>query len=151
MVVIRYYMLNGGLPDLFHTMKPIMGALLFQHENSFCAPLNGPLWYLPAILFMHVLIDLCRKTRHQQIWQNQTMPVFLPILSIAPSVLFQISRKKEEYCYDTCLQIPIVEPLLRLWQVAEYDAAYCECFRPVYPVDSFFHAAKIIISGRKTK
>jgi len=65
--LIRYYMLNGGLPDLFHTMKPIMGALLFQHENSFCEPLNGPLWYLPAILFMHVLIDLCRKTKHQHV------------------------------------------------------------------------------------
>lgn len=61
----RYYMLNGGMPDFFHAMKPILGALLFQHENSFCEPLNGPLWYLPAILFMHVLVDLCRKTKHQ--------------------------------------------------------------------------------------
>ena len=46
-------------------MKPILGALLFQHENAFCEPLNGPLWYLPAILFMHVIVDLCRKTKHQ--------------------------------------------------------------------------------------
>jgi len=52
------------MPDLFQAMRPILGALLFEHENAFCEPLNGPLWYLPAILFMHVTIDLCRKTRY---------------------------------------------------------------------------------------
>jgi hypothetical protein len=57
-------MLNGCMPDLFQAMRPIWGALLFEHENVFCEPLNGPLWYLPAIFFMHVTIDLCRKTRY---------------------------------------------------------------------------------------
>ena len=52
------------MPDLFQAMRPIWGALLFEHKNSFCEPLNGPLWYLPAILFMHITIDLCRKTRY---------------------------------------------------------------------------------------
>ena len=61
---IRYYMLNGNMPDLFTALKPIIGALLFEHEGSFAEPLNGPLWYLPAILFMHVTVDLCRKTRY---------------------------------------------------------------------------------------
>ena len=61
---IKYYMQHGGIPDLFHALRPICGALLFQHENAFCEPLNGPLWYLPAILFMHILIDLCRKTKY---------------------------------------------------------------------------------------
>lgn len=61
--LIRYYMLNGSMPDFFHAMKPILGAILFQHENAFCEPLNGPLWYLPAILVMHIIIDLCRKTK----------------------------------------------------------------------------------------
>ena len=61
---IKYYMLHGGMPDLFHALRPIWGTLLFQHENAFCEPLNGPLWYLPAILFMHILIDLCRKTNY---------------------------------------------------------------------------------------
>jgi len=60
----KYYMQHGGMPDLFHALRPIWGALLFQHENAFCEPLNGPLWYLPAILFMHILIDLCRKTKY---------------------------------------------------------------------------------------
>ena len=50
------------MPDMFTTIKPIIGALLFEHESSFAEPLNGPLWYIPAILIMHVTIDLCRKT-----------------------------------------------------------------------------------------
>ena len=61
---IKYYMQHGEMPDLFHALRPIWGTLLFQHENAFCEPLNGPLWYLPAILFMHILIDLCRKTKY---------------------------------------------------------------------------------------
>jgi hypothetical protein len=63
--LLKYYMLYGGMPDLFSAVKPIFGALLFEHGNAFCEPLNGPLWYLPAILIMHVIIDLCRKTKHQ--------------------------------------------------------------------------------------
>lgn len=61
---VRYYMLHGGLPDLLSAIKPIIGALLFEHENAWAEPLNGPLWYLPAILIMHLIIDGCRKTRH---------------------------------------------------------------------------------------
>lgn len=60
----RFYMQNGGIPDFFRGMKPIIGALLLEHENAFCEPLNGPLWYLPAILMMHLIIDGCRKTQH---------------------------------------------------------------------------------------
>ena len=62
---LKYFLQHGGMPDLFSALKPIFGAILFQHENSFCDPLNGPLWYLPAILIMHVTIDLCQKTRFQ--------------------------------------------------------------------------------------
>ena len=61
---IRFYLQHGGLPDLFTAMKPIIGALLLEHENAWAEPLNGPLWYLPAILIMHLIIDGCRKTRH---------------------------------------------------------------------------------------
>lgn len=60
----RYYMLHSNMPDIFTALKPIIGALLFEHESSFAEPLNGPLWYIPAILFMHVIIDLCRKTKY---------------------------------------------------------------------------------------
>ena len=65
--LVRFYMLNGGMPDLFQAMRPIFGALLFEHENAFCEPLNGPLWYLPAVLFMHITIDLCKKTKYQHV------------------------------------------------------------------------------------
>ena len=73
---VKYMILNHKLPDLFTAFKPIWGALLFEHENTFCDPLNGPLWYLPAILVMHVTIDLCRKTRYQH-----TIMIILCILS----------------------------------------------------------------------
>ena len=62
--LVKFYMLNGGMPDLFQAMRPIFGALLFEHKNIFCEPLNGPLWYLPAIFFMHITIDMCRKTKY---------------------------------------------------------------------------------------
>ena len=63
--LVKYYLANGGIPDFLQAMKPLIGALLMEHESSFAEPLNGPLWYLPAILVMHILVDLCRKTRHQ--------------------------------------------------------------------------------------
>lgn len=63
--ILKYYLINSTMPDFLHAMRPLIGALLFEHENSFCEPLNGPLWYLPAILIMHVLIDLCRMTNYQ--------------------------------------------------------------------------------------
>ena len=63
----KYYLHNSELPDLMTAMRPILGVLLFEHENAFCEPLNGPLWYLPAILIMHVIVDLCQKTKHQHL------------------------------------------------------------------------------------
>ena len=63
--ILKYYLVHGGMPDMFQAMRPLIGALLMEHESSFAGPLNGPLWYLPAILFMHILIDLCRKTKYQ--------------------------------------------------------------------------------------
>ena len=59
--------LQHGMPDLFTAVKPIIGALLLEHENAWAEPLNGPLWYLPAILIMHLIIDFCRKTSHQHL------------------------------------------------------------------------------------
>ena len=60
---VRYY-LQHGMPDFFAAMKPVIGAILFEHESAWAEPLNGPLWYLPAILIMHLIIDGCRKTKH---------------------------------------------------------------------------------------
>ena len=63
---VRYY-LQHGMPDFFAAMKPVIGAILFEYESAWAEPLNGPLWYLPAILIMHLIIDGCRKTRHQHL------------------------------------------------------------------------------------
>ena len=65
--LLKFYLRNGSMPDLLQALKPVFGTLLLQHENSFCEPLNGPLWYLPAILIMHVTVDLCCKTRSQHL------------------------------------------------------------------------------------
>jgi len=62
--IVRFYMLNGQLPDLLEAMKPITGMLLMESETSFSEPLNGPLWYLPAILVMHLIVDCCRRRCH---------------------------------------------------------------------------------------
>ncbi len=62
----RYY-LQHGMPNWFVATKPVIGAILFEHENAWAEPLNGSLWYLPAILIMHLIIDGCRKTRHQHL------------------------------------------------------------------------------------
>lgn len=63
--ILKFYLSTGSMPNFFEAMRPLIGALLMEHESSFAEPLNGPLWYLPAILFMHITIDLCRKTRYQ--------------------------------------------------------------------------------------
>ena len=65
--LLKYYLIHGAMPDFFAAMRPLIGTLLLQHESSFAEPLDGPLWYLPAILIMHIIIDLCRKTKHQHL------------------------------------------------------------------------------------
>lgn len=72
----RYSVIHGELPDLLQAAKPLMGALLLEHECHFAEPLNGPLWYLPAVLIMHLITDLCRKTRYQH-----TLLIVLCLLS----------------------------------------------------------------------
>lgn len=63
--VVRYYLQEGGWPDGTALMKPIVGALLMEHSSSYAEPLNGTLWYLPVILLMHIITDLCHRTRHE--------------------------------------------------------------------------------------
>ena len=65
--VMRYYLQQGGWPDMAALMKPIVGALLLEHSSTFSEPLNGTLWYLPAILLMHLITDFCHRTRHEHL------------------------------------------------------------------------------------
>ena len=85
--LIRYYLQQGCLPDGLTAMKPIIGALLLAHESSFAEPLNGPLWYLPAILIMHLVIDICRKTRY--------LHLIMIILCIVSYFLYAANKQYE--------------------------------------------------------
>lgn len=62
---VRYCLLQGGWPDASALARPVLGALLFEYGSDFSEPLNGTLWYLPVILLMHLVTDLCHRTRHE--------------------------------------------------------------------------------------
>ena len=159
---IKYYMQHGGMPDLFHALRPIWGALLFQHENTFCEPLNGPLWYLPAILFMHLLIDLCRKTKYLHtimitlciisffLYAGNKYYEFLP--NLTPMGIFRrlpyyyigyimgqkhlfrsIAPKRDLLCCIGCL---IVSLLLFEWHL--YEEVFLLHIALFYPINIFF-------------
>lgn len=64
---VRYYLKMGGWPDGAAIAKPLIGALLMEHDGSWAEALNGTLWYLPALLLMHLLLDLCHRTRHEHL------------------------------------------------------------------------------------
>lgn len=66
--LVKFYVQHQAWPTLLEAMRPIVGTLLLQHEGAFAEPLNGPLWYLPAILLMHLSVDLCRRSRHEHRW-----------------------------------------------------------------------------------
>lgn len=81
---VKYSLQHGVTPDLTTALRPVVGTLLLQHEANFCEPLDGPLWYLPAILLMHVTIDVCRQTRHQHL--------ILTLLCIASIALYAANK-----------------------------------------------------------
>lgn len=65
----KYFILHEGMPSLLTAMKPLLGVLLLESGSSFSEPLNGPLWYLPAILILHITAHLCRKSKYEHmIW-----------------------------------------------------------------------------------
>lgn len=54
---VKFSMQQGSVPTVQEAVKPIVESLLLQ-------PLDEPLWYLPAILIMHLLIDATRRSRY---------------------------------------------------------------------------------------
>lgn len=80
----KFYIQHNALPGISEALRPVFGTLLLQHENSFAEPLNGPLWYLPAILIMHLTIDCCRKTRYQH--------TIMVLLCLASFVLYTANK-----------------------------------------------------------
>lgn len=82
--VVRYYLQQGGWPDMTALSRPLMGALLLEHSSNFAEPLNGTLWYLPAILIMHVITDLCRRMHHEHL-----LMAGLCVMSVAGYFLYR--------------------------------------------------------------
>ena len=125
--VVKHYMLNCGLPDFHTAFRPIWGALLFEHENSFCEPLNGPMWYLPAILIMHVIIDLSRKTKHQH------------LIMITLCILSFILYAANKYWYFA----PNLTPMGLMRNLPYYYIGYVfghyHLFRDIKPNRDFFY------------
>ena len=131
----KYYILNGGMPDLYSAMKPIFGALLLEHENAFCEPLNGPLWYLPAILIMHVTVDLCRKTKHQHL--------IMITLCVVSFVLYAANK----YWYYA----PNLTPMGLMRNLPYYYIGYVfgqyHLFKDVKPRRDFFYCLLCLLSS----
>ena len=99
--------------------------------------LQDPIW-----IYHHIIYN---------IRYDEAVPIFLPVLLVAPTVFLQIARDENEDDHRQCLEIPIVEPLLRLGQMAEHYATNGECFGPIYSVDSLFHATKLHFSHETAK
>ena len=79
-------MQHGGLPDLFAAMKPVIGALLFEHENAWAEPLNGPLWYLPALFLTEIAFLLLRWIFRWLIRRSLPRELLLLAITLAAGV-----------------------------------------------------------------
>ena len=55
--LLKFYMKNDGMPSMVEAVMPLVKSVLLQ-------PVDGPLWYLPAILIMHLIVDVTRKMRY---------------------------------------------------------------------------------------
>ena len=63
-------------------------------------------------------------------------------MSTAP-VFLEIAREEKEDGDDARLQESVVDPLLRLGQVAEHHCRHSHGLCPIYPVDALLHDCKI--------
>ncbi len=122
---LKYYMQQGALPDFFTALKPIFGTIFLQHSNAFCEPLDGPLWYLPAILVMHVTIDLCQKTRYQH--------TIMTVLCIICVILYGANKW---YYFAPNLTPMGITKNLPIYYMG-YLLGIKQLFRTIYPKQNF--------------
>ena len=87
--VVRFYIEQGAMPTMADIMRPVIGALLFEHTSSFCEPLNGPLWYVPAILILHVMTDCFHKSRYRYL--------IMALLCVVSFFLYYVYRHYPEH------------------------------------------------------
>lgn len=64
--IVRYYIDNNyQMGPIFNwTIKPFCGALLLQYESDFSCNLNGVTWFIAALIFMKVFLDLANRWRY---------------------------------------------------------------------------------------
>ena len=78
-------------------------------------------------------------------WAFTKRPMSIPLCTVMTGIsLVHVTD-------DASLLIPVVEPLLRLWQMAEHDGDNRQCLTPVNPVNSLFHTTKVIFYLQITK
>jgi len=61
---IAKHAIEQGELSTTELLKPIAGTLLGQLNSSFSCELNGVTWFLLALLLMHIVTDLCNRSRH---------------------------------------------------------------------------------------
>lgn len=54
---------HGGV-SLADGLKPIIGTLSFQLNSDFSCELNGVTWFLPSLMLMHLVTDICNRYKH---------------------------------------------------------------------------------------
>lgn len=64
--IVRYYIDNNyQMGPIFNwTIKPFCGVLLLQYESDFSCNLNGVTWFIAALIFMKVFLDLANRWRY---------------------------------------------------------------------------------------
>jgi hypothetical protein len=46
------------------TIKPFLGVLLLQHDSEFSCNLNGVTWFIAALIFMKIFLDIAYRWRY---------------------------------------------------------------------------------------
>lgn len=62
--LVKFYAEHGNMPTLSEAMQPIYGTMLLQANNNWGCELNPVTWFIAALFIMHILLDVCLRTKH---------------------------------------------------------------------------------------
>ena len=62
--LIKFYVGHGSMPSISEAMRPVYGTLLLQANNEWGCELNPVTWFIAALFFSHLLLDICMRMRH---------------------------------------------------------------------------------------
>lgn len=60
----KFYLTNQHMPTMTEALKPVAGIFLLQTETSISCGLNSVTYFLVVLLIMHLIIDLCHRTKY---------------------------------------------------------------------------------------